>query len=144
MPMICTTSSRETAINSNRSIHTQMTRTINDIQIASVGNRNKESRDGANGRLTPTHSLVPSQPHPCELEPDESEWHIPSRDFAIRCSCDASSNHCESERHTFDWSFSVRYCRETNASIEVDVGVVTASPLRDFQGHIEQFFKSPR
>jgi hypothetical protein len=68
--MICTTSSRETAINRNRSIHTQMTRTINDIQIASVGNRNKESRDGANGRLTPTHSLVPSQPHPCELEPE--------------------------------------------------------------------------
>jgi hypothetical protein len=25
-----------------------------------------------------------------------------------------------------------------NASIEVDVGVITASPLRDFQGHIEQ------
>ncbi len=55
----------------------------------------------------------------------------------------ASSNQSESERHIPSRDFAIRCSRDSNASIEVDVGVVTTSPLRDFQGHIEQFFKSP-
>jgi hypothetical protein len=50
MPMICTTSIRETTINNNRSIHTHISKAINDIRIASEGSQNEESRDGVEGR----------------------------------------------------------------------------------------------
>ncbi len=48
----------------------------------------------------------------------------------------------ESERHIPNWGFAGRRDGKPNASIEVDVGVITARPLRDFQGHIEQFLQA--
>lgn len=58
MPMICTTSIKETAITNNRSIHTQISKAINDIPIASKGSENEESRDGAKGQSISSRSLL--------------------------------------------------------------------------------------
>ncbi len=65
MPTTCTTSIKETAITNNRSIHTQISKVINDIPIASEGSENEEQgRSGGPIEIVPF--LAPSQPHPCE------------------------------------------------------------------------------